>query len=73
MTRLKLTEPQEDFLKIAGNVVVTASGSTYYYMPFWYRKTDAPGIYEIHDLDHVPQELKEVIIDLREKIMSDEK
>jgi hypothetical protein len=72
MTRLKLTEPQEEFLNIAGSVVTTASGNTYYHMPFWYRKTDAPGIYDVLDLDHVPQELKEAIIDLRETI-TDEK
>lgn len=60
MNKLLLTEEMEQFLNM-GSVI----DGKYYFLPFWFEKTDEKGIYIEHSLEKLPEKLKKQIINLR--------
>jgi hypothetical protein len=66
-TPIKLSHEVIDFLKSSGSVVsIGMSGSTYYYMPYWFRDLGDRKV-EMLNFDELPDELKKEIGAMREK------
>lgn len=58
---------QEAFLDGFATIV----GDKYYFIPFWFEKSD-DGNWKIHKLDHLPENLKSLIKEIRkEKILKE--
>lgn len=46
--------------------VIHAHGKTYYFMPYWFEKTDEPDVFIVHSLEQsLPGNLQEVILNNR--------
>jgi hypothetical protein len=66
MTKMKMTASQIWLLKEFGTIVVTSSGSTYYFLPYWFKTTEHKGLYEVLFLDgQLPDDIVEAINDKR--------
>ena len=63
MTQIKITPEQLELLQM-GTVINTAHGNTYYYFPFWIKKSEAGEFFMISS-EHMPQELDQILKDLR--------
>lgn len=47
--------------------IIQAEGKTYYFMPYWFEKTEVPGVYYVHSLENkLPRKLIESIKKNRE-------
>ena len=64
MTEIKLTNKQAELIHTGSHAIV--NGNAYYFLPFWFKQTDKENVFELHYLDHLPDELKEVISKSRE-------
>jgi len=65
-TTIRLTCDQKDLLEWFGTVVHTNDGENkYMYLPFWFKETNTPGIYEVYSLENIPDDLKEAVDDIR--------
>jgi len=54
--KIKLTKKQQEFLK-RGSAVKISEDVTYYYLPYWYKKTKGNDILDELGLDCLPKEL----------------
>jgi hypothetical protein len=63
--RVKVKKSVAEFIEDTGNCMTT-HGNRYFYIPFWFKKTDEEGIYEEYFLDDLPQELIDAIKFFRE-------
>uniref|UniRef100_A0A6M3LRB3 Uncharacterized protein n=1 Tax=viral metagenome TaxID=1070528 RepID=A0A6M3LRB3_9ZZZZ len=63
--RIKVKKEVAEFLINATTKVHTRGGSIYYYIPFWFTKTEEEDIFEEFSFDSLPEELKKAIKDLR--------
>jgi hypothetical protein len=59
MTEIKLTNKQAELIHTGSHAMV--NGNSYYFLPFWFKQTGKENVFELHYLDHLPDELKEVI------------
>lgn len=56
--KITLTPATEQLLQSCGHVV----NGKYFFLPYWFEKTDTEGVYKLHNLDsELPAELKEFI------------
>lgn len=56
-----LTVEQEETIEQHANMV-EVGGRKYFFIPYWFEKTDKPGKYILHSLEHsLPAQLEEVI------------
>ena len=62
--KVKLSKSQRKLLK-KGSCLITGKGDTFYYLPYWYKKTNEKGVYEEITYDHLPNELSELLKQLR--------
>lgn len=58
--KVKLKRDSANFIERTGTSMVT-NGNEYFYIPFWFKKTDVFGMYEEYSLEDMPQELKDAI------------
>ena len=45
--------------------IAAIDNSIYYYLPFWFKKTDKEGVYEVFSMANVPSTLKELLKNIR--------
>ena len=64
MEKIKLTGKQAELIHTGSRAMV--NGNSYYFLPFWFKEIDKKNVFELHYLDHLPDELKEVIKKSRE-------
>jgi hypothetical protein len=64
--KLKLTKEQIDLFDQLGTVVVVPSNEIYYYLPFWFKKTEVKNVFDVITFEELPKEVLETINDLRE-------
>jgi len=57
MMRVKFSKEQTDWFDQVSSVINTASGDTYQYLPYWFKKTDEEGVYDIIPFEMLPGEL----------------
>lgn len=57
----------KQFLEENSSVIVNSKGKKYYYMPYWFHEIDDTGNFNIYHLDNLPEELKRLINQIREK------
>lgn len=51
------------------STIINTDGKTYYFMPYWFEKTDEPDVFIIHSLEQsLPGNLQEVILNNRKQI-----
>ena len=62
--QIKLTNKQVELIQTGSHAMV--NGNSYYFLPFWFKQTDKKNVFELHYLDHLPDELKKVIKKSRE-------
>jgi len=62
--QIKLTNKQVELIHTGSHAMV--NGNSYYFLPFWFKQTGKNNVFELHYLDHLPDELKEVISKSRE-------
>lgn len=65
--RVKLGKNISKFLERNGTQVFTPPDNEYYCIPFLYKKTEIPGVYEEIPFEKVPDDLKQVLGFLKEK------
>ena len=53
---IKLTKSQMNLLNI-GSKLHTSDGYDYYYIPFYFKSTDKPNVFEQYSLEKLPTEL----------------
>ena len=63
--KLKIPKEVIDFIDNTGNYYKDGSieDNEYYNLPFWYKKTEEEGVYEVFKLDELPEEVR---IELKE-------
>jgi len=64
--KVKFPKEQTDLFNQIGTIVNTANGSTYRYLPFWFKETDQEDVYELLTFEKLPDELIELIRDMRD-------
>lgn len=63
MRTVKLSLGSENLLKELGSII-QAQGTTFYFMPYWFEKTDKEGEFIVHNLDKkLPSKLGDAIKD----------
>ena len=60
------TQSLEAALKETGTYVVLGDGREFYFLPYWFEKIEHHS-YIMHDLDKLPEDLKECIQEEREE------
>ena len=68
MSKITLDKEQEGLFNSFGTIVNTAQGGIYKFFPFWLKKLDEGGEYELVGLDNVPEDLRDWIDREREGI-----
>ena len=72
MSIVKLDKKQEDLFNMFGTVVNSAQGNIYKFFPFWLKKLDEEGEYELIGLDNVPEDLQDWIEREREDVKQED-
>lgn len=63
--KVKFPKEQTDLFNNVGTIVNTAEGSTYRYLPFWFKETNEEDVYELFTFEQLPNELIETIKRMR--------
>ncbi len=63
--KVKFPKEQIDLFNNIGTIVTTEEGSTYKYLPFWFKETDEEGVYELFKFEQLPNELIDTIKNIR--------
>jgi hypothetical protein len=67
MDKVGFTDDVAAFIENDSNTIVTANGHEYFFIPYWFKKTEYKGIYEIYNLGSpLPDELKHAIEEFRD-------
>ena len=56
-----LNKSQEALISM-GNAIMTADGTSYYYLPFWFIKRPEDDLYDVMSPDELPEEVKKRIL-----------
>ena len=62
--KVKITKEQQELLN-TGTIVSTPENVAYYYLPFWYKKTEDEDVFEIIPLGKLPDDLVKLLKDER--------
>jgi len=57
-TLIKTDEHMMRILNDYANIVQTKEGNAYYHIPFWFKATDKPDVFEVHSLENIPDDLR---------------
>ena len=66
IVRVHSQRPIKAFLEENASIVTTGRGDNYFYLPFWFKIVGENGILEMHDIDNIPEELKEFVLRRRD-------
>lgn len=58
---VKLNGYAADFVETGGNAYKTIEGDKFYNIPYWFKKTDTNGVYELLKFEELPKEMQRIL------------